>query len=141
MDGRTREFLTTVGLPEVRVRDILAIGDERLLDLFERDGRRYVVVVAQQFYRYTIDVETGSVRYLHDDPDFETPTNSSIAAFVLAVGLLKHQLDDLRHGTEKSVGQAVDNIWEQLEEWVPDALTDEDARWNVLLNEYAMEYD
>ncbi|MEU7867397.1 SUKH-4 family immunity protein [Dactylosporangium sp. NPDC049140] len=141
LDARARDFLTTVGLPDVQVRDILLIGDERLLDVAERDGRQYVVVVVQQWYRYAIDVSTGWVQYLHDDPDYEVPTNSSIAAFVLAVGLLKHQLDDLRHATEESVAEAVDAIWSGLEEWDPDSLTDEESRWNVLLNEYGMEYD
>ena len=146
---RTREFLTTVGLPDVKVRDIEPVRDERLLDLFERDGRRYVVVVATQrpfgggpvAYRYGVDVETGWVHYLHDEPDYETPANSSIAAFVLALGLLKNQLADLVVGTEEAVNQAVGTIWDQLDEWDPDGMVDDSYRWNVLLNEYGMEYD
>ncbi|WP_433222548.1 SUKH-4 family immunity protein [Dactylosporangium sp. CS-047395] len=141
VEPRTRDFLTTVGLPDAQVRDITPIRDERLRELFERDGRSYVVVAAQRRYRYGIDAATGWVRYLHDEPDFEVPANSSIAAFVLAVGLLKHRLDDLEAGTRESVGEAVDTIWDQLEEWDPDGLEDPEARWNVLLNEYAVEYD
>ncbi|MFC4039604.1 SUKH-4 family immunity protein [Dactylosporangium siamense] len=141
VEPRTREFLTMVGLPDAGFRDITPIRDERLLEPFERDGRRYVVVAAQPFYCYAIDVRTGWVQWMHHEPDYSTPANSSIAAFVLAVGLLQHQLGELEVGTRESVAQAVDTVWDELDTWDPEGLADEESRWNVLLNEYAMEYD
>lgn len=150
---RTREFLIKVGLPGVDVRDFELVHDARLLNLFERDGRRYLVVVAPQslldfppFYRYGIDIETGSVQYLRDDPDLTILTNSSIAAFVLAIGLVQHEFDDalnaLDEVTLESFSDALSDLMGELREWDPDSLADDSCRWHALLDDYGNEdYD
>ncbi|KKK04491.1 SUKH-4 family immunity protein [Micromonospora sp. HK10] len=142
VSDRTRRFLTAVGLPTVDVRDIAFVHDERLLDVFSRAGRDYLVVTAEPDYRYGVDLESDEVVCLYDRyPDDDAPANSSLAAFVLTLGLLHTQLFEGNAGTQASVADAVDTIWDQLDRWDPAAVADEASHWSTLLDEYAMEYD
>jgi hypothetical protein len=145
VSARTREFLTTVGLPTVGILDIIPLHDERLLDLVSRGDRRYVTVATNEnlgTYCYGVDVETGVVMYLQDRmPQFDCLANSNIAAFVLMLGLYKHHYVDVESFTKQAVEAAVDALFDQLGEWDPDALNDDDSRWNILLDEHATQYD
>jgi hypothetical protein len=143
----TREFLTTVGLPPARILDIVPIRDHRLLDLVSRGERRYVAVAANEgmtptaTYRYGVDVETGVVMFLEETMHpFDCLTNSNIATFVLMLGLYKRHYIEPERATKEAVWTAVDAIYEQLGEWDSPALNDLDSRWNVLLDEHAMDY-
>jgi hypothetical protein len=141
---RTREFLTTVGLPTIQVLDIVPIHDERLLDLVSRGHSRYVTLATNEnpgTYRYGVDVATGVVMYLQDEmPQFDCLANSNIAAFVLMLGLYKHHFIDLKRATKQTVENAIDMLFDQLGGWDPVALNDEDSRWNILLDEQATQY-
>jgi SUKH-4 immunity protein len=142
---RTQAFLTTVGLPTVRILDIVPIHDERLMDLVSRGDRRYVTVATNESstpYRYGVDAKTGVVMYLEDAmPQFDCLANTNIAAFVLTLGLYKRHYIDLARPTKDAVWAAVDAIWDQLGEWDPQALRDENSRWNILLDEHQADYD
>lgn len=142
VSDRTRRFLTTVGLPTVDVRDITFVHDERLLDIFSRAGRDYLVVTAEPDYRYGVDLASDEVVCLYDSyPDDDAAANSNIAAFVLTLGLLHTRLFQGNAGTQASVAAAVDTIWDQLDRWDPAAVDDDASHWSTLLDEYAMEYD
>ncbi|WP_405425895.1 SUKH-4 family immunity protein [Micromonospora sp. NBC_00617] len=142
VSDRTGRFLTAVGLPTVDVRDIGFVHDERLLSIFSRAGRDYLIVTAEPDYRYGVDLESDGVICLYDRyPADDTLANSSIAAFVLTLGLFHTHLFEGNAGTQASVADAVDTIWDQLDRWDPAAVNDHAGHWSTLLDEYAMEYD
>src|SRR4051794_20254448 len=85
----SREVPTSGGLPTIAVQEIEPIAHERLGESAFLHGREYVVVAESYDHttRYGIDVRTDEVWYLDPDPGNTCLFNSTIALFVLFLGI------------------------------------------------------
>lgn len=138
LSAATREFLTTVGLPAGRTRDIVFAHDERLHTPIRQGGREYVVIgdSDEPGCRFGVEVDTDRVYYLDDLPQYNRLINSDVALFVLFVGLFQKVVVELPEGG--SLDDAIAKVWGELKARDPEATNDGDL-WGVLLDDIAAE--
>ncbi|MFI9045992.1 SUKH-4 family immunity protein [Streptomyces sp. NPDC053427] len=137
----TREFLTTVGLPTVQVRDIVPLHDERLLDSTSQLGHEYVAVAEgdEPGYLFAVEVATDRVFYLDDIPQYNRLINSNIALFVLFLGIFQTRVLDLDVVTQETLEDAVADVWRQLCARDHTVTTDDRNWWGAMLDQIAAE--
>jgi SUKH-4 immunity protein len=142
LSATSRGFLTSVGLPTVPVQEIEPIAHERLGESTFLHGREYIVVAESYDHRtrYGIDVKTDEVWYLDPDPANTCLFNSSIALYVLFLGVYQRTVLELKVTDQDTLENAVAGVWSQLEARDP-AATDSDNYWEPILDQVVSEYE
>ncbi|MFD1047754.1 SUKH-4 family immunity protein, partial [Kibdelosporangium lantanae] len=142
LSASSREFLTSVGLPTITVQEIEPIAHERLAESTFLHGREYVVVAESydRTTRYGIDVRSDEVWYLDTDPSNTCLFNSSIALFVLFLGIYQRSVLELEVTDQDTLENAVAGVWSQLEARDP-AATDPGNYWEPILDQVVSEYE
>ncbi|GAA5200883.1 hypothetical protein GCM10023322_79740 [Rugosimonospora acidiphila] len=142
LSPRTREFLTTVGLPVFEP----TMGNGTILDLLSRpvsrNGTEYVVVgegVGMDL-RHAIEVGSDRVYFISPPgfdhlPEFE---NGNVALFVLFLGVFEKDLGDGLGSVEQGSDEAYEIIGrarDLLTSMDPEAMR-EGSLWESQLSEY-----
>ncbi|WP_436533440.1 SUKH-4 family immunity protein [Actinoplanes sp. HUAS TT8] len=130
-----RDFLTTVGLPTVKFRDMVPVRDERLGTPVEHAGRPYLplLVSTSDKYRFGVDPATDRVVYLAADPEFDQFINSHPALFVYFLGIFLTRFWERPEPTEEIGERFVADMYSELEHRDPESV-DETAWWNAQLD-------
>ncbi|GAA2890945.1 hypothetical protein Acy02nite_74270 [Actinoplanes cyaneus] len=131
-----RDFLTTVGLPTLKVRDLVPVRDERLGTTTEHDARPYVplLVSTNDRYRLGVDPDTDRVVYLAADPEFDQYVNAHPALFVYFLGVFVTRFWERPEPTEEIGGRFVADMYSDLEHRDPESV-DETTWWTAQLTQ------
>lgn len=132
----TRDFLTTVGLPTMKVRDLAPVRDERLGATIEHEGKAYVplLVSANDKYRIGVDPATDKVVYLAADPQFDQYVNADPALFVYFLGVFLTRFWERPEPTEEIGSRFFTDFYAELERRDPDSV-DETTWWSANLDQ------
>ncbi|MFI1991619.1 SUKH-4 family immunity protein [Actinoplanes sp. NPDC020271] len=136
LSDSVRDFLTTVGLPTVKVRDLVPVRDERLGTTIEHDGRPYVplLVSGNDRYRLGVDPATDRVVYLAADPEFDQYVNAHPALFVYFLGLFATGFWERPEPTEEIGRRFAADMYSALEHRDREAV-DETSWWTAQLTQ------
>ncbi len=138
----SREFLASVGLPTIEVQEWDPVDQRRLLETAAYGGREFVVI-AESYdgaQRCGIDLATDEVTYLASRPENSCLLNSTVALFVLFLGIFQRTVLELTKTDEDTLVDAVHAVWSQLEIRDPRAL-DQENYWQPILDQVASEWE
>jgi hypothetical protein len=142
LSGRTREFLTTVGLPvfepDIGIASIHDLADQSV----SRNGRQYVVVAQEvgMGLVYAIDVESDEVCLVSDTASSDPAefANADVALFVLFLGVFEKDIVEASSAVEEGSDEDFEilrNARELLTAMDPEAMR-EGSSWESRLREY-----
>ncbi|WP_433204822.1 SUKH-4 family immunity protein [Nocardia sp. CA-107356] len=139
LPSATRDFLTSVGLPTTEVLDITFIHGERLATPLQRGDRNYLVFAENiNDAIFVVDLDSEYVYRTDKGRDAYTDFyNSNLKFFVYFHGLLQNNVLSLEEVTQQLVANAVNVVWNLLEEMDPRAL-EHDTPWNWTLSDLSV---
>jgi hypothetical protein len=142
LSTRTREFLTTVGLPVFEPDIGIASVHDQTDRPFSHNGRQYVVVAQEigMHLVYAIDVESDEVWLISDPPSrgLAQFANTDVALFVLFLGVFEKDIIEASSTIEEGSTEdfaILHNARELLNAMNPDAIR-EGGPWDLRLREY-----